>query len=187
MTAWTCDIKHSHRMATTEPIINVTFRPLQPPPSSGSDKCSPVTYEHIHAWETPMSGPWAILPMQDTFQGCADAVCSSHAGSCRACQRDVSHQLTSLAELKTVCTSPVSDSLISHDIKLPPWSRSAPLRSLSGISDMSPYLFMHHVYSNSYRVRCLEHTEINDPAWPSCRRERQQMGSALWTWVVTGA
>lgn len=165
MTVCTCDIKHSHRMATTEPVIDITFRPLQPPPSSGSDKRSPVTYEHIHAWEAPMSSLWAILPMSGTFQGCVDGVCNSHAGSCGA-QRPLPVRHLTPAHFPSWiqdCTSPIPDSLINHDIKRPFWSRSATLSSLSGISDTSPYLFMHHVYSNSYRVRCLEHTD----QWPS--------------------
>lgn len=108
MTAWTCDTKHSHRMATTEPVIDVT-----------SDRSSLLHHQVLTStaqWplstfmlEKHQCQAYGLFyqcrtPSRDVLMECV-TVMQAAAGLRGPCQWDISHQLTSLAEFKTVLPS----------------------------------------------------------------------------------
>lgn len=135
-----------------------------------------------------MSSMWTVLPMKCTLRGSADRVCNNHTRQLQGSEAllsETSH-IDSLPQLNSRLhvLLPIPDSLISPDIKLPPWSRSA---SLSRVSEIMTrlFIFMHHAYANIYCVRCLEYAD----KWPSVVGEGMCLlaGGKDSKWVVTGA
>lgn len=132
-----------------------------------------------------MSSMWTILPMKCTLQGSADRVCNNHTRQLQGSEAllsETSH-IDSLPQLNSRLHVflPIPDSLISPDIKLPPWSRSASLSRVSEIIDTSFYIYASclrkHLLCQVPRI-CRQMAQCGGGRdVPSCRRKRQQMGS----------
>jgi hypothetical protein len=198
MTACSCCIKHSQR-ATTEPLLKVTFRPLQPPlsPDLHSKKYNTVSKLWAH---------WCLRNTSAKHMGystnairSADRICNSHTDSCRA-QRHFWVRCL----MPTLFPSWIQG-CVYFSQSLTHWSTQTfncllgagqPRRAAFRKLLTCLFIFMHHAYWNIYCVRCLEPTD----KWPSkgmCllaggKDSKWVVTDSWWVvtdawWVVTGA